>query len=71
MMDRPERHDRRDGPPGCKVFVGDLNPSTQERDVEEIFAKYGQLRNCFVARAPGKEELRGPTQPHCNVDRSS
>jgi len=53
MMDRPERHDRRDGPPGCKVFVGDLNPSTQERDVEEIFAKYGQLRNCFVARAPG------------------
>jgi len=49
-MDR--RHDR-DAAPGCKVFVGDLNPSAQERDVEEIFAKYGQLKNCFVAKNPG------------------
>lgn len=45
--------ERREAQPGCKVFVGDLKPDTQERDVEEIFAKYGQLKNCFVARAPG------------------
>jgi len=51
-MDRHGRHDR-NAAPGCKVFVGDLNPSTKERDVEEIFAKFGQLKNCFVAKAPG------------------
>jgi len=45
--------ERREAAPGCKVFVGDLKPDTQEREVEEVFAKYGQLRNCFVARAPG------------------
>jgi len=45
--------DRRDPQPGCKVFVGDLKPDTQEREVEEAFAKFGQLKNCFVARAPG------------------
>jgi len=45
--------ERREPAPGCKVFVGDLKPDTQEREVEEVFAKYGQLRNCFVARAPG------------------
>lgn len=45
--------ERREPQPGCKVFVGDLKPDTQEREVEEIFAKYGQLKNCFVARAPG------------------
>jgi len=45
--------ERREPKPGCKVFVGDLKPDTQERDVEEAFAKFGQLKNCFVARAPG------------------
>jgi len=45
--------ERREPKPGCKIFVGDLKPQTQEREVEEIFAKYGQLKNCFVARAPG------------------
>ena len=44
--------------PGCKVFVGDLKPQTQERDVEEAFAKFGQLKNCFVAGAPGKRAKR-------------
>ena len=51
--------ERREAAPGCKVFVGDLKPDTQEREVEEVFAKYGQLRNCFVARAPGTEGRQG------------
>merc|ERR1719282_1694771 len=51
-MDRHERHDR-NAAPGCKVFVGDLHPNAKERDVEEIFAKFGQLKNCFVAKNPG------------------
>lgn len=45
--------ERRGPKPGCKVFVGDLKPMTLERDVEEAFAKFGQLKNCFVARNPG------------------
>jgi len=45
--------ERREPKPGCKIFVGDLKPQTQEREVEEAFAKFGQLKNCFVARAPG------------------
>ena len=55
-MDRHERHDR-NAAPGCKVFVGDLHPNAKERDVEEIFAKFGQLKNCFVAKNPGISDM--------------
>ena len=41
--------------PDCKVYIGDLKPGTTERDIEEPFSKFGQLRNVWVAqRPPGK-----------------
>merc|ERR1712026_496895 len=36
----------------CKVYVGDLDPRTDKREVEEPFAKIGPLKNVWVARNP-------------------
>jgi len=38
---------------GRKIFVGGIKASTTERQLEEAFAPYGQLRHTWVARAPG------------------
>lgn len=36
----------------CKVYVGELDPKAEKREVEDCFAKIGPLRNVWVARNP-------------------
>jgi len=36
----------------CKVYVGDLGYGCAKQELEEVFSKYGQLRNVWVARKP-------------------
>lgn len=35
-----------------KVYVGDLGYGTTKEELEEKFAKYGQLRSVWIARKP-------------------
>ncbi|XP_043652120.1 RNA-binding protein 1 isoform X2 [Drosophila teissieri] len=36
----------------CKVYVGNLGSSASKHEIEGAFAKYGPLRNVWVARNP-------------------
>ena len=36
----------------CKVYVGNLDQRATKHQVEDIFSKYGPLRNVWVARNP-------------------
>ncbi|KAH8330249.1 hypothetical protein KR067_000478 [Drosophila pandora] len=36
----------------CKVYVGNLGSSASKYEIENAFAKYGPLRNVWVARNP-------------------
>ena len=38
--------------PDCKVYIGNLSEGASKNDVEYAFAKYGPLRNVWVARNP-------------------
>lgn len=37
---------------GCKVYIGNLAEGASKQDIEGAFAKYGPLRNVWVARNP-------------------
>lgn len=43
---------RGDWDPECKVYVGDLKQGTTERDLEDVFSKFGTLKNVWVAQRP-------------------
>lgn len=36
----------------CKVYVGNLGTNASKYDIEKVFAKYGNIRNVWVARNP-------------------
>ncbi|XP_070498006.1 RNA-binding protein 1-like isoform X2 [Chironomus tepperi] len=36
----------------CKVYVGNLDQRATKHQIEDIFSKYGPLRNVWVARNP-------------------
>ncbi|KAL1131796.1 hypothetical protein AAG570_011408 [Ranatra chinensis] len=36
----------------CKVYVGNLGNNASKNDLEDVFSKYGPLRNVWVARNP-------------------
>jgi len=36
----------------CKVYIGDLDPQVDKREVEDAFGKIGQLKSVWVARKP-------------------
>jgi len=36
----------------ARLFVGGLNADTQERDVEDVFGKFGRIGNIWIARNP-------------------
>ena len=36
----------------CKVYIGNLGNNASKYDLEDAFAKYGPLRNVWVARNP-------------------
>ncbi|CAN0306344.1 unnamed protein product, partial [Discosporangium mesarthrocarpum] len=38
--------------PGCKVWVGNLGSSCEERDLRDEFSRFGELNKVWVARNP-------------------
>lgn len=36
----------------CKVYVGNLGTNASKYEIEKVFAKYGTIRNVWVARNP-------------------
>jgi len=44
---------------GKKVFVGNLEPVTDEIDFEELFKKYGELEDIYIPRDRGNRQNRG------------
>lgn len=36
----------------CKVYVGDLGYGAAKQELEDIFVRYGALKNVWVARNP-------------------
>ena len=36
----------------CKVYVGDLGSGTARQELRNIFGRYGEIRNLWVARNP-------------------
>ncbi|XP_064421149.1 serine/arginine-rich splicing factor 5 isoform X2 [Latimeria chalumnae] len=44
----------------CRVFIGRLNPSAREKDVERFFKGYGQIRDIDLKRGFGFVEFEDP-----------
>merc|ERR1712110_871911 len=42
----------RDWDIACKVYIGNLGNNASKYEIEDAFAKYGPLRNVWVARNP-------------------
>ena len=42
----------RDWDLACKVYVGNLGNNASKYELEDAFAKYGPISNCWVARNP-------------------
>uniref|UniRef100_A0A671KLP7 RRM domain-containing protein n=1 Tax=Sinocyclocheilus anshuiensis TaxID=1608454 RepID=A0A671KLP7_9TELE len=38
---------------GCRIFIGRLNPSAREKDVERFFKGYGKIRDIDLKRGFG------------------
>lgn len=36
----------------CKVYIGDLGYGAAKQEIEDVFQRYGPLRNVWVARNP-------------------
>ena len=36
----------------CKVYIGNLTRNASQYEIEDAFAKYGPLKNVWVARNP-------------------
>lgn len=39
-------------PEGCKLYIGNLDPHAERRDLDEEFSKYGEVVDIWVARKP-------------------
>jgi len=50
QLSKMSRH--RDWDVTCKVYIGNLGNNASKYDLEDAFAKYGPLRNVWVARNP-------------------
>jgi len=35
-----------------KVYVGNLERETTKEEVEDLFSKFGEIENCWIARNP-------------------
>ncbi|GAA5824784.1 hypothetical protein JCM5353_004443 [Sporobolomyces roseus] len=68
----PERNDRREGGdrgrgdargndnnPGNNLHVSGLSTRVEERDLEEVFTKFGRIQKCSVMRDPHTKDSRG------------
>ncbi|XP_016085507.1 serine/arginine-rich splicing factor 5-like [Sinocyclocheilus grahami] len=45
---------------GCRIFIGRLNPSAREKDVERFFKGYGKIRDIDLKRGFGFVEFDDP-----------
>lgn len=36
----------------CKVYIGDLGYGAAKQELEDVFSRYGPIRNVWVARNP-------------------
>lgn len=45
--------------PGSNLFVTGIHPRIDEREVEELFAKHGDVEKCNIMRDPHTRESRG------------
>ena len=45
-------YSRRESRLDCKVYVGELGYGAAKQELEEIFSRYGPLKNVWVARNP-------------------
>ncbi|XP_050994402.1 serine and arginine rich splicing factor 5b isoform X1 [Labeo rohita] len=45
---------------GCRIFIGRLNPSAREKDVERFFKGYGRIRDIDLKRGFGFVEFDDP-----------
>ncbi|KAK6191782.1 hypothetical protein SNE40_003378 [Patella caerulea] len=51
-MSRSNSTNHKDWKLDCKIYVGDLGYGAAKQELEEKFAKYGPLRNVWIARKP-------------------
>lgn len=42
----------REWDPSCKVYIGNLKSNTSKYEIEDLFTKYGPLKNIWIARNP-------------------
>lgn len=42
----------REWDPSCKVYIGNLKNNTSKYELEDLFTKYGPLKNIWIARNP-------------------
>ncbi|XP_035380204.1 serine and arginine rich splicing factor 5b isoform X1 [Electrophorus electricus] len=56
---------------GCRIFIGRLNPSAREKDVERFFKGYGRIREIDLKRGFGFVEFDDPRDAEdavCELD---
>ncbi|XP_026817845.1 RNA-binding protein 1-like isoform X2 [Rhopalosiphum maidis] len=42
----------REWDPTCKVYIGNLKSNANKYEIEDVFTKYGPLKNIWIARNP-------------------
>ncbi|XP_025416565.1 RNA-binding protein 1-like [Sipha flava] len=42
----------REWDPTCKVYIGNLKSNANKYEIEDLFTKYGPLKNIWIARNP-------------------
>jgi len=42
----------REWDPACKVYIGNLKSNANKYEIEDLFTKYGPLKNIWIARNP-------------------
>ncbi|XP_050535939.1 serine/arginine-rich splicing factor 3-like isoform X2 [Daktulosphaira vitifoliae] len=42
----------REWDPACKVYIGNLKSNASKYELEDLFTKYGPLKNIWIARNP-------------------
>ncbi|GAA5846869.1 hypothetical protein JCM3766R1_004680 [Sporobolomyces carnicolor] len=57
--DRGRGENRGENNPGNNLHVSGLSSRVEERDLEEVFGKYGRIQKCSVMRDPHTKDSRG------------
>ncbi|KAL6033023.1 hypothetical protein STEG23_013757 [Scotinomys teguina] len=54
MEEEEEEEDEEEGVPGCTLFIKNLNFSTTEETLKEVFSKVGAVKSCTVSKKKSK-----------------